>query len=211
MNCPSCGAPMRLKSDSTSFRCEYCQRVFLPETNADDGVRALGEPSGQDCPICTIALVHATLNNIRICYCSKCHGMLVPMGALSALVDAVQGQKRGGTIQPPADAEDLQRKINCPGCHRRMDTHFYAGPGNVVIDSCENCCLTWLDGGEVTRIAAAPEEQFASTETLLSSSTMDLPLSFNFRTNTGADLLTNMAVDVAADTLFNVADSFFKS
>ena len=211
MNCPSCGAPMRLKSDSTSFRCEYCQRVFLPETNADDGVRALGEPSGQDCPICVVGLVHATLNNIRICYCTKCHGMLVPMGALSALVDAVQGQKRGGTIQPPADAEDLQRKTNCPACHHRMDTHFYGGPGNVVIDSCENCSLIWLDGGEVTRIAAAPEEQFASTETLLSSPTMDLPMSLNFGTNTAADLAVSLAMDVATDTIFDVADNLCRS
>jgi len=194
---------MRLKPDMTSFRCEYCQRVFLPDVNADDGVRVLGEPSGQDCPICAIGLVHATLNNIRICYCTKCHGMLVPMGALSALVDEVQGQQRGGTIQPRADAADLQRKINCPECHHRMDTHFYAGPGNVVIDSCENCCLTWLDGGELKRIAAAPEEQFASTETLLTSPTMDSSLS--------SDIATGIAVDVAGSILLDGIDTLFRS
>lgn len=203
MNCPSCGAPMRLKADMTSFRCEYCQRIFLPEVNADDGVRVLGELSGQDCPICAVGLVHATLNNVRIRYCTKCHGMLVPMGSLSALVDDVKGQKRGGTIQPPADAADLQRKINCPGCHHRMDTHFYAGPGNVVIDSCENCCLTWLDGGELTRIAAAPEEQFESTETLLTSPTMDSSLS--------RDIATGLAVDVAGSILLDGIDTLFRS
>jgi Zn-finger nucleic acid-binding protein len=122
---------------------------------------------------------------------------------LSVLVDEVKGQKRGGTIQPPADAADLQRKINCPGCHHRMDTHFYAGPGNVVIDSCENCCLTWLDGGELTRIAAAPEEQFESTETLLTSPTMDSSLS--------RDIATGLAVDVAGSILLDGIDTLFRS
>jgi Zn-finger nucleic acid-binding protein len=194
---------MRLKPDMTSFRCDYCQRVFLPEANVDDGVRVLGEPSGQNCPVCTTDLVHATLDNIRIRYCTKCHGMLVPMGALSALVDAVQGEKRGGTIQPPADAEDLQRKINCPACHRHMDTHFYGGPGNVVIDSCENCCLTWLDSGELTRIAQAPEQQFESTETLLSSTADPSPTPSDFPR-------TNLAADIAADGLLGIVDTLFR-
>ena len=207
MNCPSCGAAMRLKPDMTSFRCDYCQRVFLPEANEDDGVRVLGEPSGQSCPICTTncatGLVHATLDNIRICYCTKCRGMLVPMGSLSALVDAVKGEKRGGAIQPPADAADLQRKTNCPVCHHRMDTHFYGGPGNVVIDSCEDCCLTWLDGGELARIAQAPEQQFESTEKFLSSTADPCPTPSDYPTK-------NLAVDLAADGLLGVIDTLLK-
>ena len=203
MNCPSCGAAMQLKADMTSFKCEYCQRVFLPEANADDGVRGLGEPSGQNCPICSTDLVHATLDNIRICYCTKCRGMLVPMGALSALVDAVKGEKRGGTIQPRADAADLQRKTNCPECHRHMDTHFYGGPGNVVIDSCENCCLTWLDGGELMRIAQAPEQQFESTEAFLSSTADPYPTPSDFPNS-------NLAVELAADGLLGVINTLLK-
>jgi Zn-finger nucleic acid-binding protein len=38
-----------------------------------------------------------------------------------------------------------------------MDAHFYAGPGNVVMDSCEVCDLNWLDHGELSRISRAPE------------------------------------------------------
>jgi Zn-finger nucleic acid-binding protein len=40
-----------------------------------------------------------------------------------------------------------------------MDTHYYAGPGNVVIDSCSRCCLNWFDYGELRRIASAPEHR----------------------------------------------------
>jgi Zn-finger nucleic acid-binding protein len=38
-----------------------------------------------------------------------------------------------------------------------MDAHVYFGGGNVVIDSCEQCELNWLDHGELMRIARAPK------------------------------------------------------
>jgi Zn-finger nucleic acid-binding protein len=37
-----------------------------------------------------------------------------------------------------------------------MDTHYYAGPGNIVIDDCSFCHLNWLDYGELQRITRAP-------------------------------------------------------
>lgn len=197
MNCPSCGAPMRLKPDMESFKCEYCQSVYIPD-KGDDGVRVLGEPSGQDCPICSAGLMHATLSNIRIRYCTKCRGMLVPMEILQSLVQDLQAENRAGTIQPAADAADLSRKINCPQCRHRMDAHFYGGPGNVVIDSCENCSIIWLDGGELMRIVRAPEEQFATTETFLTSPSIDLM--------SNRDDLAISAVDVA----LNLIDPLFR-
>ena len=48
MNCLSCGAPMQPETDG--FRCDYCKNVYIPEKN-DDGIRLLGEASGQQCPI----------------------------------------------------------------------------------------------------------------------------------------------------------------
>src|ERR1017187_7736235 len=164
MNCPSCGAPMRLKPDMESFRCDYCQSVYFPEKN-DDGVRVLDEPSGQNCPLCNIPLVHAAIAKVRIIYCTGCHGMLVSMPVFEVLVEELQADAggRASTVQPASDSEDLRRKINCPQCHRPMDAHFYAGPGNVVIDSCEECCLIWLDRGELMRIARAPDSPSQST------------------------------------------------
>jgi hypothetical protein len=90
-----------------------------------------------------------------------------------------------------------------------MDTHFYGGPGNVVIDSCENCCLTWLDGGELKRIATAPEEQFATTETLLTSPTMDSSL-ITIDPSLSGDMATTLAVDVAGSILLDGIDSLFR-
>jgi len=147
---------MHLKPDESSYRCEYCHSVFLPEIN-DDGVRVLGDPSDQACPICNVPLVNAAVAKIRILYCTRCRGMLISMQVFEALVEQLRTERSGAAPQPTADASDLRRKIDCPQCHHRMDTHFYAGPGNVVIDSCENCCLIWLDSGELMHIVHAPD------------------------------------------------------
>jgi Zn-finger nucleic acid-binding protein len=146
---------MHLKPDEDSYKCEYCHSVFLPE-RSNDGVRVLGEVSAQACPICNIPLVNAAIAKVRILYCSKCQGMLIPMQALPTLIDELREGQSGTAPQPAADGSDLQRKIECPKCHHRMDTHFYAGPGNVVVDSCEDCSLIWLDRGELKHIVRAP-------------------------------------------------------
>ncbi len=156
MNCPSCGAPMKLKSDMQSFKCEYCQAVYFPEKN-DDGVRVLDEPSGHDCPVCAVPLKHAYLSNNPIIYCTKCNGMLIAMGMLEPMIEEQRSAHDAVAAPPPPDKDDLKRKINCPQCHRPMDAHLYGGPGNVVIDSCEDCSLIWLDRGELMRIAHAPD------------------------------------------------------
>jgi Zn-finger nucleic acid-binding protein len=156
MNCPSCGAPMRLKSDMESLRCEYCQSVYLPDKN-DDGVRVLDELADEQCPLCNLQLVQAVLAKTPILYCKKCGGMLVAMGALEDLIGELRAEQASGTPAKALDQDELRRTIQCPHCHRRMEAHLYAGPGNVVIDSCEECCMIWLDRGEARRIARAGE------------------------------------------------------
>jgi Zn-finger nucleic acid-binding protein len=94
--------------------------------------------------------------------------MLVSMPVFEVLVEELQADAggRASTVQPASDSEDLRRKINCPQCHRPMDAHFYAGPGNVVIDSCEECCLIWLDRGELMRIVHASDGTISYAEPL---------------------------------------------
>ncbi|MGA3082428.1 MAG: zf-TFIIB domain-containing protein [Terracidiphilus sp.] len=199
MNCPSCGAPMKLKADMASFKCEYCQSVCFPEKN-DDGVRVLEEQSGHDCPVCSVPLNHAYLGTSPIIYCTKCNGMLIAMGGLEGMIDEQRSAHRAVAAPPPPDKDDLKRKINCPQCHRPMDAHFYGGPGNVVIDSCEECSLIWLDRGELLRIALAPDSAPESTP----SPTAD----FDSQTAgswSGAEGRTSS--DVIEDGIF---DAFFK-
>ena len=162
MNCPSCGAPMRLKNDEDSYKCDFCHNVYVPQKN-DDGVRVLGEQSDQSCPNCNLALMQAAVGKTRILYCTKCRGMLVPMPVFKNLVAEMEVVQGGSIAQPPADPGDLSRILNCPHCHQRMDTHFYAGGGNAIIESCEKCLLNWLDHGELPRIIHAPDDTNPAT------------------------------------------------
>jgi Zn-finger nucleic acid-binding protein len=147
---------MKLKADMQSLKCEYCLSVCFPEKN-DDGVRVLEEPSGHDCPVCTVPLMHAFLGKSPIIYCTKCNGMLIAMAMMEATIDQLRNSHAAATAPPAPDKDDLRRKINCPQCHRPMDAHIYGGPGNVVIDSCEECCIIWLDRDEMMRIVHAPD------------------------------------------------------
>ena len=150
MNCPKCGAPMHVYGDS--LRCDFCHTIEVPD-EGDDGVRNLVEATDKSCPICTTALSKATLDQTPILYCTTCRGMAIPMLAFQALV---QNERfRPSPVVPPnPTTSDLNRHIPCPSCHHPMEAHFYCGgPGNVVIDTCENCLLNWLDYNELNRIA----------------------------------------------------------
>jgi Zn-finger nucleic acid-binding protein len=151
---------MQLKVGTDGYKCDYCQSVYVPEKDAD-GVQVLGEPTAEICGLCNGPLVEGVLAKIRILYCTKCHGMLVPMATFATLIDEMRGTLSSHTPQSAPDPDGLRRRINCPQCHKRMDTHFYAGPGNVIIDSCEDCGLIWLDQGEIMRIAHAPDARAA--------------------------------------------------
>jgi LSD1 subclass zinc finger protein len=158
-NCPACGAPLSLRPDTEGFQCSFCHTVFFP-AHDDDGVEPSGEPDGQslNCPVCFQPMVNGTLVNNPLFYCKQCHGLLMPMEILSHLVEEIRVGLGNSAVQTPADREDLKRVIQCPKCNLRMDAHYYAGPGNVVVDVCDNCSLIWFDRGEVTRIARAPDK-----------------------------------------------------
>jgi Zn-finger nucleic acid-binding protein len=153
---------MQWKQAAGSFVCEYCKSTFVPEKDVD-GLRVVGPCAGDggddsvapDCPVCQTPLVDATLAAIPITHCAKCSGMLLAMAAFQELAESYDPPAGADVVQLPADSCDLKRKINCPRCHHPMDAHFYAGPGRVVIDSCEDCELIWLDQGELKRIALA--------------------------------------------------------
>jgi len=185
---------MRLKPDMVTFKCDYCQNVFAPPPG-DDGVCVLGETCAQHCPLCGIALEHATIAKTRIRYCTKCHGMMIPMEILAVVVQDLRSELTSTAIPPPADPSELQRRISCPQCHRRMETHFYAGPGHVIIDSCENCSEIWLDGGELMRIVHA-----AGEDTVMSSLPPE-PMPGDPGWSGGR--LTESAGDIVVDTLLD--------
>ncbi len=166
MNCPSCGAPMRLQSASDGLACDYCKNIFFPEKD-DEGVSVFSEASEDSCPVCAVPLMHAALAKVGVEYCTRCRGMLVSMGVFMTLVDELRAGQPGSLIPPPPDPGELHRKLDCPHCHQPMDTHFYSGAGNVVIEDCDACELNWLDHGKLMRIVHAPDPRYRGAEPMV--------------------------------------------
>lgn len=156
---------MRLRQDQQCLHCDYCGNIFYPDRN-EDGVRVLGQPSGRPCPVCATGLEQATLDEHPVAYCARCKGMLVDMSIFVDVIELMRSRRgEPGAALKPADPRQLQRRLECPKCHRPMDTHFYGGPGNVVIDDCSRCQLNWLDYGEMARIASAPDRTYSEAVT----------------------------------------------
>jgi Zn-finger nucleic acid-binding protein len=152
---------MRLEDGKDSLFCDYCKQVYTPP-ETDEGVRILDQSSPFACPVCAIPLAHAAMARHRILYCAHCHGSLIGMLELSAVVGDLKARWRESDVIPhPPDPQELRRRISCPQCSQPMDTHFYAGPGNIVIDDCSRCELDWLDAGELMSIVRAPDHSYA--------------------------------------------------
>src|ERR1700722_1041619 len=121
MNCPNCGAGMRLKDDADYLLCEYCATPHFPDPNAD-GVRVLGVSAEIFCPLCAVSLTHASVVRERIFYCERCRGMLISMGAFPEIVQEMRSRREvtGDAAHAP-DWKDLERRIRCPKCSKAMD------------------------------------------------------------------------------------------
>ena len=155
MNCPACGAPMQLQSGAESLTCEYCHSVYFPEKN-DDDVRVLGVAADYMCPNCRAALADASFTGTRIHYCTRCRGMLIDMDVFAALIEEIRAGREGAEIPgAPSNPAELDQHVSCPHCRQPMDTHFYAGPGHVILSDCERCNVNWLDHAKLLRIAHA--------------------------------------------------------
>ena len=148
---------MRLKDEADYLICDYCETPHFPDPNAD-GVRVLGVAAEIFCPVCRVALIHASVARERIFYCERCRGMLIGMGVFSEIVQDLRSRREVSADAAHApDWKDLERRIQCPKCSRATDTHPNCGPGNIIIDTCEGCAVNWLDYGELDRVVRAPD------------------------------------------------------
>jgi Zn-finger nucleic acid-binding protein len=154
-----------MRTENSIYKCDYCHNVVVADKD-NDGVSLSTEADseGEGCPICSLPLMKATLGRLPLLVCTKCDGMLIAMQEFEDLIAASRAEHHGAVAIAPADpnSDDLRRPIGCPHCHRPMEAHFYGGAGNVVMDTCENCSLNWLDHGELARIANAPRSSFAA-------------------------------------------------
>jgi Zn-finger nucleic acid-binding protein len=149
---------MQVDKALDSWTCAYCKTVYYSEPN-EEGICVLGEATKLGCPVCSVPLVEASIDGHKVSYCTQCRGSLIPVPVFVSLLDELRARQGGAWhIARRPDPAQLRRQIHCPRCSRQMDTHFYGGPGNVVIDDCAACELNWLDKGELACIVRAPEE-----------------------------------------------------
>jgi hypothetical protein len=119
------------------------------------------------------------------------------MEIVASLVEDLRAGLTTTVIPPPADPTELQRKISCPQCHHRMETHFYAGPGHVIVDSCEACSEIWLDGGELMRVVHA-----AGSDTVMSSTPPPpMPGDPGWVGNPYSETVSDVAADTIIDAI----------
>ena len=90
-------------------------------------------------------------------HCPKCRGLLFNR---TTFRDAIVFH-RSRTQRPPDpintfDPLELERIMYCSVCSKKMETFQYLGPGNIVIDTCHDCDLIWLDFGELKKVVNAP-------------------------------------------------------
>ena len=147
---------MRLDAGTQSLHCDFCGTVRIPNPNRD-GVR-VGPAASAACSICSVALHEAELGHQTVLYCPQCGGVLVPMDSFLPLIAALREGRESSTLPSrPIPPGALERKVRCPTCSEQMHTHAYGGPGAIVIDTCEQCLVNWLDRGEISRVVAAPD------------------------------------------------------
>jgi Zn-finger nucleic acid-binding protein len=118
--------------------------------------RLTGQPAGVLCPHCQRETEFALVMKLKVVACPECQGFLTQSRDFAGLVAAVRSQFRGVEVARPLVPAELRVSRNCPTCDKKMETHPYAGPGSVVVDSCPSCHTVWLDGGELERIERAP-------------------------------------------------------
>jgi Zn-finger nucleic acid-binding protein len=149
---------MRIVRDKGLLICNHCGSQQDAPAIPED-LEVLGEAE-QPCPACATPLSRSRLHGHPLLCCGQCAGLLIEMHRFVALIEAVRAHDVGAfRTAMPRRQNAGERTLNCPSCGQPFTSHHYAGPGNVVIDTCSRCLINWLDQGELRRIALAPDRQ----------------------------------------------------
>jgi Zn-finger nucleic acid-binding protein len=164
MNCKQCGAPLSVEAGQDFFHCQYCGSYDFPDPN-QDGVALLDELSPYVCPLCEQALVAAVIQNIQILSCPHCRGNLIAQSKMLPILRQAKPSTSGREDVPnPLNKTELKRTVSCPACRKVMAVYPYGGPGNIIIQGCEQYQLIWLDFGELSRIVRSYSELYNQSQ-----------------------------------------------
>lgn len=157
MLCEQCKGELKQVKNSGVKFCPSCDLVDVPRDKQEQ-LKPVGQQTDFHCPKCPeINLEIGDLFGTQVCFCSECHGFVIDRMSLGELIGNLRASYNGPDDAPiQIDPAELHEICNCPACLERMETFNYYGPGNVVLDSCSECKLTWFNQGELGKIIRAP-------------------------------------------------------
>ncbi len=165
MECKRCGAPMVLRHSQgyPCLFCEYCGASHFPKLSLQsvrppEAVEVVTTKPGKlPCPLCHERLAEALIDDLPGWRCKKCRGILINQEIFWEIVKTRRAYGGGSPERPkPLVKWELKRKLSCPQCGKKMETHPYYGPGRFIVQTCRFCKLIWLDYGEFGKAIRAP-------------------------------------------------------
>lgn len=173
ISCQKCGGVSNVVAGQPYYRCQFCTSLIQPVQVSTDRIHPTGQTLQSTCPCCSNALETGLMEDRQVLYCGQCLGLLMKNEDFGAIVHARAARRVGvDPAEPrPIDPASYERRVGCPSCSAKMDVHPYYGPGNVVVDTCYECGLIWLDHGEITRV----EHASGGRQTSLTSAALTTP------------------------------------
>ena len=103
------------------------------------------------CPLCSINLVPADYEGLRVMQCPECGGHLVPQQRLEIIKRAARKSQDDLDAEASSQRQtDSPYTFKCPHCHTSMRKQRADLAGlHIETDLCRHCALVWLDGGEL--------------------------------------------------------------
>src|SRR5262245_50848596 len=135
-NCTNCGAALTAVAARNYLYCEHCSSFYFLEPFEASADRVLRMHAVHDtrCPVCEVNLELGSMERREVLFCERCRGILLRCFDFSEIVQ-LRRMREANTAPPtPLDPEELKRRIKCPVCQGKMETHPFCGPGAVVID-----------------------------------------------------------------------------
>ena len=157
VSCRKCGGVAQTVGGQEYCRCSFCSSLIQLTEVSVDRILPAGTALDSQCPACAHPLLTGLIENRRALYCALCFGVLLRHADFGSIIQERAARRVGGEpAEPrPIDPAAFGRHLNCPSCRNAMEVHPYYGPGNIVVDTCAECGLIWLDHGELTRVEQA--------------------------------------------------------
>jgi Zn-finger nucleic acid-binding protein len=99
-------------------------------------------------------MLSQTIEGVEIDRCPSCRGIWLDANELEKLLEADPRELLQEDRTSEADRQDSGRRLQCPRCEgtQLIKLNSRLRPG-TILDSCTVCYGTWLDAGELTRLA----------------------------------------------------------